>query len=101
MNKKARYCEGCQRIVKAEKKPVNWFSLIVLSIVTSGVYLVVYAIYRWLFMKKKYCPLCGMESVTVKEHMIKKQQEKVMKETMELKPYQTDIKNELIGGCNE
>ncbi|MFH1065722.1 MAG: hypothetical protein V1734_04430 [Nanoarchaeota archaeon] len=53
----SRYCPNCQQKVAPSKK-INWLALIIMSIITGGVWLIIYVIYYILF-KTKQCPICG------------------------------------------
>jgi len=52
-----KHCNYCDREVQP-KKDVNWFLLILLSVITGGSWLFIYAIYYFAF-KSPSCPICG------------------------------------------
>lgn len=52
-----KFCHYCQRQVQP-RKHVNWFLFILLSVITGGAWLFIYAIYYFIF-KSASCPICG------------------------------------------
>lgn len=52
-----KFCRNCQQMVEP-RKHVNWFVLILLSVITGGAWLFIYAFYYFLF-KSSSCPICG------------------------------------------
>lgn len=52
-----RKCVYCQRYVKPHKEP-NWFLVLLLLVLTSGIGLFFYAIY-YFGIKDEECPICG------------------------------------------
>jgi len=61
---KIAYCNLCDKEVKPVKKPMNtlekvlWFLVIVASL---GIALIIYLIYRFRIVKKKFCPTCATQ----------------------------------------
>ncbi|WP_143746736.1 transmembrane 9 family protein [Megamonas hypermegale] len=43
-------------------KKVSWFPLILLSFITGGSWLIIYAIYYFIF-KSSECPMCGAKNL--------------------------------------
>lgn len=56
-----KFCPNCQQMVEP-KKNINWLLLIVLTVITSGGWLLFYALYYFLFKSGK-CPICGGENL--------------------------------------
>ncbi|MBM6760776.1 hypothetical protein [Megamonas hypermegale] len=56
-----KYCPNCQQMVEPTKK-VSWFPLILLSFITGGSWLIIYAIYYFIF-KSSECPMCGAKNL--------------------------------------
>ncbi len=56
-----KYCPYCGQMVQP-RKHINWFWLIVLSLLTSGGWLFIYVPYYLLF-KSSSCPMCGTEDL--------------------------------------
>lgn len=52
-----RKCVYCDRYVKPHKEP-NWFVILILLVLTSGVGLFFYAFY-YFCVRDKECPICG------------------------------------------
>jgi len=76
---KIAYCTLCDKEVKPVKKPMNtlekviWFLVIIASI---GIALVIYLIYRFRIVKKKYCPICATQVHFKDEKEIEEKMEK-------------------------
>ncbi|MFO8020397.1 MAG: hypothetical protein R6U96_17380 [Promethearchaeia archaeon] len=58
------YCQICEEFVYPVRKPVkNQYNTLffLVGLMTAGLGVIIYAIYRFIFMKKKYCPYCEAE----------------------------------------
>lgn len=60
------YCVYCQRHIGPVKN-INWIALILLTLITSGVYLLFYIIY-YVLLKKEKCPTCGNSLASESQH---------------------------------
>lgn len=58
---KMKYCQYCDRVVKP-KKSINWlFVLLTFWFAVGIIYLIVY------MFKKKECPICGGNTISIKK----------------------------------
>lgn len=56
-----KYCPYCNRMVSPIKR-TSWFLFIFLTFITSGAWIVIYAIY-YFFFKSSECPICGSKEL--------------------------------------
>ena len=60
-----RYCPYCKRLVspiRAKPAQLSWIALIILTLVTGGVFLILYVPFRFLTSiigKPNRCPICN------------------------------------------
>lgn len=60
-----KYCPYCDRMVSPRKR-TSWFLFLFLSVITSGAWIFIYAIY-YFFFKSSECPTCGGQKLRRKK----------------------------------
>ncbi|MFX1398416.1 MAG: zinc-ribbon domain-containing protein [Promethearchaeota archaeon] len=77
---KTGYCKICKEEVEPRKKPMTTMQKVawgLVSVATLGLALIVFLIYNFRIVKKKYCPVChSLVDFQTKEHLIEEQKPK-------------------------
>jgi hypothetical protein len=75
---KVAYCKICKKEVSPSTKPLDTWEKVawaLISLVTVGIGFIVYLLYHFKYLKKKYCPICYVP-VTFKTEEEKEKEEK-------------------------